>query len=558
MRPMSIHKHAHAIILAIVFLIGLIIRIGLEPKYPQGFHRDEAVITYDAYSILMTGKDHWGEVAPLHFKSLGDYPPGIYNYTVALAIALIGYGELAGRLPAILAGSLLIPIVYLLINKLFKQPKLSLVTALLLAVSPWDVVQSRAGSEAILGLLFFCLSWLSLIQWKKGGSFGWLITSSVLGFLAMFSYNAIKLGLPLLFTYYFLVQTNQFKQLKTTAIWLGCWWMLGVGSVFMNAGTAMSLSATSVLNTQETGSLSVAFIREGNSHIPVLVSRILHNRLMLAAQNITKNYLTYFSADFLLWRGGFPGRYAIPSVGLLYLVLVPCIGYSLIGKGLLSKQQLYFVLGWLLLAPIVAAITNTDVPNVKRAVFMFLPLYILAANGFLAIYQAINHTVGSVFFLIICIGILGWEMLWFSTHYLAHSGYETVHNRSYGWKQVFEFINQHSENFQAINIYEDNDSPYIFYLFYSRYAPAKYQTIAHTNPGNVFSSNKKTWQLDGLTFIPTDCPQSLKQGVLYVSPALRCSKVITENSAQILNQVLSPDGTPKFDIYTVTQVQKSL
>lgn len=555
---MRVRKYIHIIILVALFTIGLVIRLGLEPKYPQGFHRDEAAITYDAYSILMTGKDHWGTLLPLHFKSLGDYPPGIYNYVVALSIALIGYGELAGRLPAILAGSLLIPIVYLLTNKLFAQPKHSLIVALLLTVSPWDVVQSRAGSEAIVGLLFFCVSWLSLIQWKEKTQSGWLVASSLFGFLAMFSYNAIKLGQPLLFSYYFLFQASKFKQPKITAIWLGCWWIIGISSVFMNAGTAMSLTATSVLNTQETGSLSVAFIREGNFHIPVLVSRILHNRLQLAVQNITKNYLTYFSADFLLWRGGFPGRYAIPSVGLLYLVMVPFIVYSLVGKGTLPRRHVYFVLGWLLLAPIVAAITNTDVPNVKRVLFLFLPLYILAAAGFLACYQAIQTKVGLVLFIGTCAGLLSWEMLWFSTHYLAHSGYETVHNRSYGWKEVFEYINQQGDNFQNINIYEDGDSPYIFYLFYSRYAPAKYQTVAHSNPGNVFQTDKKTWQLDRLTFIPTDCPQSLEPGTLYVSPALRCSKVITQESAQVIHQVLSPDGTPKFDLYSVAKTHAKL
>lgn len=537
------------VLLVCFFIVGLILRLGLEPKYPQGFHRDEAVITYSAYSILMTGRDEWGNLLPLHFRALGDYPPGIYNYLVALSILIVGYGETAARFPSILAGSFLIPLSYVLIKKWLSLPKVGLLVAFLITVSPWDVVQSRAGSEAIVGLAFFLSSWLCLLKWTEKNKIGWLGLSSLLGFLAMFSYNAIKLGLPLLFTYFVISNYATFKSKKMIIGWLAAWWIIGVGSVFLSQGTAMSLRATSVLETQQTGSLTVGFIREGNSHIPVIASRILHNRIVNVSQNVIKNYVNYFSADFLFWQGGFPGRYKIPATGLIYLVLLPFIFYSLTIKSLLTSAQKKLILGWLLLAPIVAAITNTDVPNVKRALFMFLPLYILAADGWWAIFQAIKHKVVIFAFICVSLGMLTWENAWFAIHYLAHSGYETVHDRSYGWKEVFLAVDELQSKYQKIYIYEDNDAPYIFYLFYSKYSPAEYQKVANQNPTNIFRSDKKTWQLDNLTFFPGDCPQVLEPGILYISPAFRCTEVWKNQPNTMLGQVAAPDGTPKFVWY---------
>jgi len=64
--------------LLIIFLISLIIRL-YQISYPPLLW-DEASLGYNAYSILQTGRDEYGKLLPLIFKSFGDYKPGLYAY----------------------------------------------------------------------------------------------------------------------------------------------------------------------------------------------------------------------------------------------------------------------------------------------------------------------------------------------------------------------------------------------------------------------------------------------------------------------------------------------
>ncbi|MBU4431115.1 hypothetical protein KKB16_03350, partial [Patescibacteria group bacterium] len=63
------------IILLLITLTAFFIRIYKTNSYPPLLW-DETAIGYNAYSILKTGKDEYGEFLPLIFKSFGDYKPG--------------------------------------------------------------------------------------------------------------------------------------------------------------------------------------------------------------------------------------------------------------------------------------------------------------------------------------------------------------------------------------------------------------------------------------------------------------------------------------------------
>ena len=57
------------ILLVIIFIIGILLRFYRLGDVPFGFHRDEAFLGYNAYSILQTGADMSGNFLPLHLKS---------------------------------------------------------------------------------------------------------------------------------------------------------------------------------------------------------------------------------------------------------------------------------------------------------------------------------------------------------------------------------------------------------------------------------------------------------------------------------------------------------
>ena len=81
---------AKKIIFGIIF-IALFLRVFLLDKIPYGFYADEASSAYDAYSLLLTGKDRYGETFPLLFRSFDDYIPPLLNYAELISIFLFNY-----------------------------------------------------------------------------------------------------------------------------------------------------------------------------------------------------------------------------------------------------------------------------------------------------------------------------------------------------------------------------------------------------------------------------------------------------------------------------------
>ena len=107
--------------LLIITICAFLLRI-VNYQYPPLLW-DEASIGYNAYSLLQTGRDEYGKIFPLIFKSFGDYKPGVYIYLTIPFIAIFGLTELSVRLPSIILGSLLPILLYLLITTLNPKSK---------------------------------------------------------------------------------------------------------------------------------------------------------------------------------------------------------------------------------------------------------------------------------------------------------------------------------------------------------------------------------------------------------------------------------------------------
>src|SRR5260221_453007 len=109
-------------------------------------------IGYDSYSALKTGKDHLGNSPSIvAFESYGDYKPALYFYLLLPTIAAFGLTEFAIRLPAMIAGVLIVigvGIISRRINRERANAKLyQLVVMGVTAICPWALQFSRAGWE---------------------------------------------------------------------------------------------------------------------------------------------------------------------------------------------------------------------------------------------------------------------------------------------------------------------------------------------------------------------------------------------------------------------------
>src|SRR3989304_30788 len=95
----------YLILLSIIFTGALFLRVVGLSSYPAGFTQDEAGLGYDAYSLLLTGKDQWGVSWPLILRSFGDFKMPLYSYLAIPSVYLFELNEFSVRFPNAILGS---------------------------------------------------------------------------------------------------------------------------------------------------------------------------------------------------------------------------------------------------------------------------------------------------------------------------------------------------------------------------------------------------------------------------------------------------------------------
>ena len=71
-----------------ILVLAAALRLVNLSSVPPHLTQDEASLGYNAYSILKTGKDEYGQLLPVVFKSFGDYKPGLYIYLTVPTVAV--------------------------------------------------------------------------------------------------------------------------------------------------------------------------------------------------------------------------------------------------------------------------------------------------------------------------------------------------------------------------------------------------------------------------------------------------------------------------------------
>jgi 4-amino-4-deoxy-L-arabinose transferase-like glycosyltransferase len=175
------------ILLITILLLGSFLRFYKISSIPPGINWDEAAVGFNAHLITQSGRDEWGQKYPLFFRSFDDYKAPLQTYLVALSVKLFGVNEFAVRLPSALAGTLSILLIYIL-TKSFRASKASreiqrttswpekyaLLSALLLAITPWSIHFSRAAFEANIALLFILIALIFFNRWLNDHKLKWL------------------------------------------------------------------------------------------------------------------------------------------------------------------------------------------------------------------------------------------------------------------------------------------------------------------------------------------------------------------------------------------------
>ncbi len=155
-----------------IICLAIVLRVVNLSQSPPGVTNDEIGYFSNAYSILKTGNDIYGRRYPImfHFEGWPFLPIPVY---IRVPIYyLMGLSVFSSRLPNIVAGVFGVIGVYFLVELLFQNKRLALLSSLLLAISPWHIQFSRSGYDGMLAATFFFIGVvLALHLYRKKKSF---------------------------------------------------------------------------------------------------------------------------------------------------------------------------------------------------------------------------------------------------------------------------------------------------------------------------------------------------------------------------------------------------
>ncbi|MBU3901707.1 glycosyltransferase family 39 protein [Patescibacteria group bacterium] len=494
--------------LILIFLLAVALRFYRLGQVPSGFVNDEADFGYNAYSLIKTGKDEFGKSWPLIFQSFNDGKMPVYFYLTIPSVLIFGLTEFAVRFPSALFGSLTVLLVYFLVKEISKDKQWPLLSALILAAMPWHIHFSRAAFEANIGLFLIVLGSLFFLRFVKSSKTSLLIFSLTVFTLAVFSYHAPRIFIPI-WLIYLIWQYHRQLSIKKTIINVLIivfvpWLMLNFSKTSLSRGAGIS-----IFNNQSgvIQRLEQKFMETRNQ--PLWLTRAFHNKPVEFTVDFIRGYASHFDSNFLFFSGD-PNRprYRVPNTGQALWFTFP---FFFIGLYFLAKNKHRPILIWLLLAPLASSITF-ETPSAIRAILMILPLSVAIALG-------VSETIKRFPRLSLLLALIfGFNFLIYLDAYFVHAPVHEPYEWQGGYKELVRRVNELMPNYDKALITDSRGTAYIYFLFYNQYDPAKWQVQSRSSMTERdkfgFSSIN---HLDNLYFIGETCPVKIPEDrVLYV------------------------------------------
>jgi hypothetical protein len=224
-------------------------------------------------------------------------------------------------------------------------------------------------------------------------------------------------------------------------------------------------------------------LNENNEKIGDINYFLFHSEVLNFKRGILGRFFNHFSGRFLFFEGDYQNpKHSSPNSGMLQLfdlLLLPLGAIILIRKG---GRLSGFVFLWLFLSPLPSVLTRDQVQAV-RSLNMVIPLTLISSFGLITVYEAAKNlflrhkAVGCYFSVFVVFGFIG-SLVYFFDSYFIHLPIHNAKNWNYGYKEVVEKIVSIQNNYKVIYFQQSYDQPYIYFLFYTKYDPEKYQNQA--------------------------------------------------------------------------------
>lgn len=420
-------KYLIGVFIVISFAISL--RFYQLDKIPPGLLLDEASEGYNAFSLLHTGKDRYGESFPILFRSFGSYQAPLYTYFSIIPIYLFGNSIFSIHFVAAFSGVMLIIITILLFSRIQEGNKsFSLVASILIVISPWAIFFSRIGTEANLGVMVFVLSFLMLYLSLKREWF-FLPAMFFLGLSTHAYYSERLISVLYLLGYILLFRRVLLKNKKI--------FFLGL-IIFGITQLPHLLIANSGAFTRRLAQVDY-FNEEFFQNNSGIFHYMPFGRLIFIIREFFSQYTAYFSPNNLFLNPDPQGARSMPDLSAFYSwMLIPFI----LGFYTLMKERAKILIKMLTLllivAPIPASLTRDPFSTIRILVFLWV-INIIIALGIDNLLKYLLSFRAKVLVIIILISL---SLIQLYLSYFVLLKYERSENYGYTYLQLLEKINE--------------------------------------------------------------------------------------------------------------------
>ncbi len=481
-----------------ILIIGGLVRFYQITYTPPALNWDEVSHGFNAFSILKTGRDEWGELMPVIFRAYGDYKLPVYIYLTALSEFFFGLNALAVRLPSLLAGLGTIALTYFLARELMVDKKnrvlVAILSGLLVAIEPWSLFLSRGAFEANLALFFFVFGLYLFVKAANKRSGLMFCSSFIFLGLTVWTYNSYRIFTPLMLIFLVMVFRKvvvlAFRASKKLSL-LG---FLILATFFMPMFYQLTSFQGRARYTEVRilDSGVIARIEEARSQGG---SRLIHNKATYFLSEFSKNYFAHLSPEFLFIDGGSHHQFSVPGRGLLYSVnlvffLLGIYATLFVGSLVSDKSRLILLFGFLA-APVASSLTR-EAPHVLRFITVLPIPMVFCALGFVFVLSKLSdlkvkrnilpNLIVGAYFLMVASSLINYLNVYFGEYRRSYSW-----SWQYGYKELALFIGENYDNYDKIVVTKKYGEPHEFLLFYFAWEPEKY--LADEKLNRFYQSN---------------------------------------------------------------------
>lgn len=501
--------------LAIV-LIACVPRVINLTGVPFGFFCDEASPSLDAYFIAHTLHDQHGAFLPFFPQALSEYPGGFQTYWQIPFVTLFGLTEFAARFGSVIEGVLTVWLTYLFVSRASNR-LLGLISAFLLGIVPWHIMESRVGWQ--VNNLPFITALMLLFLYLGLERPRWLPLAFICGALGIYGYFPGRIFFPLFCAAWIIIYAPPL---------LHRWRMAAIGVV-----AALIFLIPTVIAVAN-GVFFARYNQLGSTPLPF-------SRQLAAYWN---NYIGDFSTSSLFATTDIISRHFVAGFGLLYPIEAPFLVLGALAMLWRHNRFDMLCLVWLVIYPLGSAVAGS--PIFTRGIQGVIVLQITAAQGlyitilglYLALtrlrvprsYRAAVVPVMSTLIVLVGLGATGQFMNAYLNDYPRYSA------GFYGWQwgaqQIVAYFEAHRRDYSAEFMDAEFNAPDELLAFYTT---PNYGQCPACQITNVTDANTVTQ-----SYIPT------RRQLWAAGPSALAQSALQRIPHRIVGQLRYLDGSTAF------------